>query len=154
MTSILGLTMEIKHSLGHANPALVADAFDLRQQVFTQEQGFPAEIDIDEYDDAALHVVLYLNQQPAAVLRCVLLDNGLIKVGRVAVQKSHRGKGLGREMMKFVQQYGTANQYQKIGLSAQHTAISFYQSLGYQTEGEMYDEDGMDHIFMSLSLNR
>ncbi|WP_374446767.1 GNAT family N-acetyltransferase [Providencia sp.] len=146
--------MEIKHSLGHANPALVVDAFDLRQQVFTQEQGFPAEIDVDEYDDAALHVVLYLNQQPAAVLRCVFLDDGLIKVGRVAVQKAHRGKGLGREMMKFVQQYGAENQYQKIGLSAQHTAIAFYQSLGYQTEGEMYDEDGMDHIFMSLSLNR
>ncbi|WP_275075927.1 GNAT family N-acetyltransferase [Providencia rettgeri] len=146
--------MEIKHSLGHENPALVVDAFDLRQQVFTQEQGFPAEIDVDEYDDAALHVVLYLNQQPAAVLRCVFLDDGLIKVGRVAVQKTHRGKGLGREMMKFVQQYGAENQHQKIGLSAQHTAIAFYQSLGYQTEGEMYDEDGMDHIFMSLSLNR
>ncbi|QXX82730.1 MULTISPECIES: GNAT family N-acetyltransferase [Providencia] len=146
--------MEIKHSLGHANPALVVDAFDLRQQVFTQEQGFPADIDVDEYDDAALHVVLYLNQQPAAVLRCVFLDDGLIKVGRVAVQKTHRGKGLGREMMKFVQQYGAENQHQKIGLSAQHTAIAFYQSLGYQTEGEMYDEDGMDHIFMSLSLNR
>lgn len=146
--------MEIKHSLGHANPALVVDAFDLRQQVFTQEQGFPADIDVDEYDDAALHVVLYLNQQPAAVLRCVFLDDGLIKVGRVAVQKTHRGKGLGREMMKFVQQYGAENQHQKIGLSAQYTAIAFYQSLGYQTEGEMYDEDGMDHIFMSLSLNR
>lgn len=146
--------MEIKHSLGHACPALVADAFELRQQVFTQEQGFPAEIDVDEYDDAALHVVLYLNQQPAAVLRCVFLDDGLIKVGRVAVQKAHRGKGLGRALMKFVQQYGNAHQYQKIGLSAQHTAIAFYQSLGYQTEGEMYDEDGMDHIFMSLSLNR
>lgn len=146
--------MEIKHSLGHANPALVADAFDLRQQVFTQEQGFPADIDVDEYDDTALHVVLYLNQQPAAVLRCVFMDAGLIKVGRVAVQKPHRGKGLGREMMKFVQQYGAENQYQKIGLSAQHTAITFYQSLGYKTEGEMYDEDGMDHIFMSLSLNR
>lgn len=66
--------MQIKHSIGYANPELLTDAFSLRQQVFTQEQGFPADIDVDEYDESALHVVLYLNDQPAAVLRCVLLE--------------------------------------------------------------------------------
>ncbi|QPE18362.1 GNAT family N-acetyltransferase [Providencia rettgeri] len=144
--------MQIKYSIGYANPELLTDAFNLRQQVFTQEQGFPADIDIDEYDESALHVVLYLEGQPAAVLRCVLLDDNLIKVGRVAVQKPHRGKGLGRELMKFVAQYGRSHHYRRIALSAQHTAIDFYHTLGYQTEGEMYDEEGMDHIYMTLSL--
>lgn len=144
--------MQIKYSIGYANPELLTDAFNLRQQVFTQEQGFPADIDVDEYDESALHVVLYLEGQPAAVLRCVLLDDNLIKVGRVAVQKPHRGKGLGRELMKFVEQYGRSHHYRRIALSAQHTAIDFYNTLGYQTEGEMYDEEGMDHIYMTLSL--
>ncbi|WP_285315917.1 GNAT family N-acetyltransferase [Providencia rettgeri] len=146
--------MQIKHSIGYANPELLTDAFNLRQQVFTQEQGFPADIDIDEYDESALHVVLYLNGQPTAVLRCVLLDDNLIKVGRVAVQKTHRGKGLGRELMTFVEQYGRSHHYSKITLSAQHTAINFYHTLGYQIEGEMYDEEGMDHIYMTLYLEQ
>ncbi|EPQ5229894.1 GNAT family N-acetyltransferase [Providencia huaxiensis] len=146
--------MQIKHSIGYANPELLTDAFNLRQQVFTQEQGFPADIDIDEYDESALHVVLYLNGQPTAVLRCVLLDDNLIKVGRVAVQKTHRGKGIGRELMTFVEQYGRSHHYSKITLSAQHTAINFYHTLGYQIEGEMYDEEGMDHIYMTLSLEQ
>ncbi|MBG5891948.1 GNAT family N-acetyltransferase [Providencia rettgeri] len=144
--------MQIKHSMGYTNPELLTDAFNLRQQVFTQEQGFPADIDVDEYDESALHVVLYLDGQPAAVLRCVLLEDNLIKVGRVAVQKSHRSKGLGRELMKFVEQYGRSHHYHKIALSAQYTVIDFYHTLGYQTEGEMYDEEGMDHIYMTLSL--
>lgn len=146
--------MQIKHSLGYANPSLITDAFELRQQVFTQEQGFPADIDVDEHDSSALHVVLYLDDKAAAVLRCMLLDENIIKVGRVAVQKNHRGNGLGRELMKFVEQYGRSHHYQQIGLSAQHTAIAFYTTLGYQTEGEMYDEDGMDHIYMTLSLEQ
>ncbi|GAB1439263.1 GNAT family N-acetyltransferase [Providencia sp.] len=145
--------MQIKYSLGQAIPELVTDAFDLRQQVFTHEQGFPADIDVDEYDNSALHVVLYLNDHPAAVLRCVLSEDiGLVKVGRVAVQKRHRGKGLGRELMKFVEQYAQQHHFKTIGLSAQHTAIAFYQTLGYQTVGEMYDEDGMDHIYMTFSI--
>ena len=144
--------MQIKHSHGYALPALVSHAFDIRQQIFTHEQGFPADIDIDADDDNALHVVLYLADEPAAVLRCLLFDEGLIKVGRVAVLKQYRGKGLGRELMKFVEQYGLENNYSAIGLSAQHTAIKFYHALGYQTQGEMYDEEGMDHIYMTLSL--
>lgn len=147
--------MQIKYSLGHAIPELVIDAFDLRQQVFTHEQGFPADIDVDEYDNSALHVVLYLNEHPVAVLRCLLFkDTGLVKVGRVAVQKRHRGKGLGRELMKFVEQYAQQHYFKTIGLSAQHTAIEFYRTLGYQTVGEMYDEDGMDHIYMTLAIEQ
>ena len=145
--------MQIKYNLGHSSPELVDDAFELRQQVFTHEQGFPAEIDIDEYDKHALHVVLYLEDTPAAVLRCILHSDGQIKVGRVAVLKQHRGKGLGRKLMRFVEQYAKEHQFHTIGLSAQHTAIVFYETLGYQTEGEMYDEDGMDHIYMVLPLS-
>ncbi|MCW2256113.1 putative GNAT family N-acyltransferase [Providencia alcalifaciens] len=144
--------MQIRYSLGYSSPELVKHAFELRQQVFTHEQGFPAEIDVDEYDDSALHVVLYLENTPAAVLRCILQNNALIKVGRVAVLKEHRGKGIGRELMKFVEFYGKEQQYQTIGLSSQHIAVAFYETLGYHTEGEKYNEEGMDHIYMVLSL--
>ncbi|WP_247606753.1 GNAT family N-acetyltransferase [Providencia rettgeri] len=86
--------MQIKYSLGHASPKLVEDAFDLRQQVFTHEQGFPADIDVDEYDDTALHVVLYLNQHPAAVLRCILFEEtGLVKVAVLRYKNSIEEKG-------------------------------------------------------------
>lgn len=149
----MGINMQIKYSLGHSSPELVDDAFELRQQVFTHEQGFPADIDVDEHDKHALHVVLYLEESPVAVLRCILRSDGLVKVGRVAVLKQHRGKGLGHKLMRFVEQYAREHQFQTIGLSAQNTAIVFYQALGYQTEGEMYDEDGMDHIYMVLPLS-
>ena len=145
--------MQIKYSIGYAIPELIEHAFELRQCVFTHEQGFPAEIDVDEYDNDALHAVLYLDNQPAAVLRCLLSADGLIKVGRVAVLKQFRGKGLGRELMKFVEQYAIEHQYKMIGLSAQHTAIHFYQNIGYHTQGEMYDEEGMDHIYMVRALS-
>lgn len=144
--------MQIRYSLGYSSPELVNHAFELRQQVFTHEQGFPAEIDVDEYDDSALHIVLYLENTPAAVLRCILQNDTLIKVGRVAVLKEYRGKGIGRELMKFVEFYGKEHQYKTIGLSSQHTAVAFYETLGYHTEGKIYDEEGMDHIYMVLSL--
>ncbi|EMF4673861.1 GNAT family N-acetyltransferase [Providencia stuartii] len=144
--------MQVRYSLGYTDPKIVNHALALRQQVFTHEQGFPAEIDVDVYDDDALHVVLYLENSPVAVLRCILQADKVIKVGRVAVLKQYRGKGFGRKLMKFVEQYAIENQFHAVGLSAQHTAIAFYETLGYHTQGEMYDEDGMDHIYMVLPL--
>lgn len=106
--------MQIKYSLGHASPKLVEDAFDLRQQVFTHEQGFPADIDVDEYDDTALHVVLYLNQHPAAVLRCILFEEtGLVKVVVLRYKNSIEEKGYTMNFMKFVEHYAQQHHFKK-----------------------------------------
>ncbi|AOM40944.1 GNAT family N-acetyltransferase [Xenorhabdus hominickii] len=145
--------MKIKHSIGRQNPELIQQAFAIRKQVFTDEQGFAEEIDIDEYDDIALHVVLFDDERPIGVLRAILKDNGMLKVGRVAVLKSHRGRGIGRQVMGFIADYGRQNSIATIGLSSQCHARPFYESLGYQAYGEIYLEDGEEHIFMTLDLS-
>ncbi|MCC8365461.1 GNAT family N-acetyltransferase [Xenorhabdus sp. PB61.4] len=144
--------MKIKHSLGRQDPELIQHAFNVRKYVFTDEQGFADEIDIDEYDDIALHVVVFDAENPIAVLRAVPQHNDMLKVGRVAVLKAYRGQGIGRLVMEFVENYARKNGVATIGLSSQCHAQPFYESLGYQTKGEIYMEDGAEHIFMELDL--
>ncbi|MBD2802203.1 GNAT family N-acetyltransferase [Xenorhabdus sp. M] len=144
--------MKIKYSVGRQDPDLIQQAFLIRQQVFTDEQGFVAEIDIDEYDDIALHVVIYDGDKPIGVLRAVPQDNNTLKVGRVAILKNYRGQGIGRKIMEFIDEYGRKNRISTIVLSSQCHAQPFYESLGYRTQGEVYLEDGAEHIFMTLNL--
>ncbi|MEQ1964245.1 GNAT family N-acetyltransferase [Xenorhabdus khoisanae] len=144
--------MKIKHSIGRQDLALIEQAFSIRKQVFTDEQGFDAEIDIDEYDDIALHVVIFDDEKPIGVLRAIPQDDNMLKVGRVAVLKDYRGQGIGRDVMKFIEDYGRKNKVTTIGLSSQCHARPFYESLGYQAQGEIYLEDGAEHIFMTLDL--
>ncbi|MBD2815877.1 GNAT family N-acetyltransferase [Xenorhabdus sp. Flor] len=144
--------MQIKYSIGRQNPELIQQAFDIRKQVFTDEQGFAADIDIDEYDDIALHVVTYDDEKPIAVLRAIASDNSMLKVGRVAVLKKYRGRGIGHKVMEFIEDYGRKNNIAAIGLSSQYHAKPFYESLGYQARGEIYLEEGAEHIFMILDL--
>ncbi|WP_237386662.1 GNAT family N-acetyltransferase [Xenorhabdus sp. Sc-CR9] len=144
--------MKIKHSLGRQNSEVIQQAFDIRKQVFTDEQGFAAEIDIDEYDDIALHVVIYDDEKPIGVLRAILMDNNMLKVGRVAILKGYRGRGIGRNIVEFIEDYGRKNNITTISLSSQCHAQPFYESLGYQAHGEIYLEEGAEHIFMTLDL--
>ncbi|WP_338803307.1 GNAT family N-acetyltransferase [Xenorhabdus griffiniae] len=144
--------MKIKYSIGRQNPELIQQAFAIRKQVFTDEQGFDAEIDIDEYDDIALHVVVFDSEKPIGVLRAIQKDNNMLKVGRVAVLRHYRGQGIGRKVMEFIKDFGRKNNIETIILSAQCHAQPFYESLGYQAQGEIYLEEGAEHIFMTLNL--
>ena len=76
--------------------------YDIRKAVFVEEQAVPLELEMDEYDDIALHFLLRgPDQTPLATAR--LLDkHGLAKIGRVAVVKEARGQRLGLMLMRFV----------------------------------------------------
>ncbi len=145
--------MEIKYSVGRESSEVIEQAFYIRQRVFTDEQGFAAEIDLDQYDDTALHMVLIDNKNPIAVLRAITQDNQKLKIGRVAVLKEYRGKGVGRILMDAIADYAREQNFSVLVLSAQYTAKAFYDSLGYKSQGEIYDEEGVDHIFMYLKLD-
>ena len=70
-------------------------------------------------------------------------------IGRVISAPSHRGKGLGREIMELAIRYceeiwGPG----PIRLGAQVYAKGFYESLGFVAEGEEYLEDDIPHVEM------
>jgi ElaA protein len=73
-------------------------------------------------------------------------------IGRVLCTKPARGKGMARELMQRAirschQAYGAG----PIRIGAQHYLEAFYQSLGFQTISDVYDEDGIAHVDMLLS---
>ena len=77
------------------------DAERLRLAVFVREQGVPREIEIDEFDPVARHVVLFngLNQ-PVATGRLVSDAPGVARIGRMAVDRSVRGGRWGRMVLE------------------------------------------------------
>lgn len=142
----------IKSSLGYENKEITEDAFEVRRTVFVEEQGFALEIEIDDEDKKALHIVGYLESVPVAVSRLILKNNEVIKIGRVAVKKSHRKQNLGKQIMDYIEHYAHSNHFKKLSLSSQYSAKSFYEKSGYQAIGEPYDEEGVKHILMEKQL--
>lgn len=136
------------------------DALWVRDIVFTQEQGFAAEIDHDALDQSAWHIVLYDQKESGAVkgdilgtLRFFLNDAGEYQIGRVAVVKSQRGRKLGQLLMKeALKKCAVLAESDRVVLHAQTHAKGFYEALGFKVEGEEYLEDGEPHITMRRTL--
>lgn len=129
----------------------IQDAYYVRDLVFTQEQGFPAEIDIDEYDKVAWQCILY--KDGAAIGTARLIPQGNVgKIGRVAILKEFRGLGLGFVVMEAIIAEAQRLAYESLNLSAQVYAVPFYEKLGFEVLGDEYLEDGEPHINMSRAL--
>lgn len=128
------------------------DALAIRKVVFVEEQQVPVELEIDELESETLHVMLYEKEKPVATARIYDLGDGLYKVQRVAVVKESRGQGAGRKVMEAVEEKVRALAGSKLTLGAQNTAIPFYESLGYQVEGDEFMDAGIPHHTMVKDL--
>jgi len=125
------------------------DALAIRKEVFIKEQQVPPKREIDTDEEQAIHFVLYDTQDtPVATVRFLDAGDSTVKVQRMAVAKSARKNGYGKIIMQEMENYIKKTNYQKITLGAQISARDFYHHLGYQEEGEIFWDAGIQHITM------
>ncbi|MGM0167241.1 hypothetical protein IGI39_002221 [Enterococcus sp. AZ135] len=129
------------------------DAVRIRQKVFVQEQGVPANLEIDENKAYCVHFVLYTeDKKAAATVRLLPLNDQLFKLQRMAVLKDYRGNSLGAEIIAEAESFARQQGFKTIELGAQLTAEKFYQKLGYLAYGEVFQDAGIDHVHMKKEL--
>ncbi len=125
-------------------------AFSLRFEVFVDEQQVPREIELDGDDARALHLLADEDGQPVGCARLLFEQDGTAHIGRLAVRRSCRGKGIGAAICRFAIAYGRDRGYRCFWLHAQCAAAGFYEKLGFLPEGDVFDEAGMPHIKMVI----
>lgn len=124
-------------------------AFAIRMRVFVKEQGVPAEIELDSDDDRAIHFLATCAERPVGTARVVMHHRGA-KIGRMAVLKSHRRRGVGTKLLKRAIATARRLSAQKIYLHAQVPVIGFYEAMGFRCVGRVFDEAGIPHRKMIL----
>lgn len=126
--------------------------FALRVEVFVDEQGVPKEIEIDEHEDDAVHILATFNGEPVGTSR-LLFKGETGKIGRFCVVKSQRGTGLGLMLLEAsIKELQTYDHLTRAYLSAQTYAVPFYAKGGFVAYGDEYMEAGIPHMDMERDL--
>ena len=132
---------------------LQALASPLRTEVFVHEQKVPAEMEWDSEDATAVHaVVLNRMGMVLATGRLLQAGGGVARIGRMAVKKQMRGSDLGRRVLQGLIDAATDRGDHQVILHAQCSAEGFYRRSGFMPHGAVFEEAGMAHIEMQLSL--
>ena len=125
-----------------------AQAAPIRLAVFVEEQGVPAELEMDEMDVQCIHALAFDGERAVATGR--LLPDG--HIGRMAVLKGFRGKGAGGALLAKLMEAAKSRGDREVLLSAQVHAVPFYQAYGFELFGEVYEEAGILHQKMRRKL--
>ena len=131
-------------------PFLLYDMLALREAIFVVEQSCLYQ-ELDGLDKQALHLLVLKGKQVIACVR-VLPPTGQevrVRIGRVAVSPQWRKRGLATVMMeKAIAKARLVYPSTGVFLDAQTYLKGFYQSLGFQSCGPEFLEDGIPHIPM------
>lgn len=135
--------------------ALQADAAPLRTAVFVDEQGVPVAMEWDADDATAMHAVSRNRLGvPVATGRLLASDQGVARIGRMAVTRLLRGGGFGREVLQALVAAAQARGDREVRLHAQRSAEGFYRRQGFVPHGDTFEEAGIPHVEMVLPLVR
>jgi predicted GNAT family N-acyltransferase len=142
--------VEVRWSRGRGE---IAGAFALREEVFYGEQGVPREEDLDGRDAGALHVVALDLATGGVVgtLRLLLAEHPA-KIGRVAVDRRWRRRGIASRMLALALERARREGCRQVRLAAQLQATAVYELAGFSVESEPFEEAGIPHVWMGRSL--
>ena len=129
----------------------IDEALELRRRVFVDEQGVTLAADQDGRDHEATHIVALDDGRIVGTCR-LLFDEGIARLGRMAVDPAMRGRGIGATILEVAEHESRAAGAERIRLHAQQSARSVYERGGFEVRGEEFMEEGIAHVTMEKPL--
>jgi predicted GNAT family N-acyltransferase len=127
----------------------------VRFAVFVREQGVPLELEMDAIDADPLRVihVMARDLQGATIATGrMVIETPIPRIGRMAVLRAWRGKGVGKAMLEFLCDYARDHGYRVARLNSQTHATPFYYKQGFLSHGSEFVEAGIPHLEMRRAL--
>ena len=126
----------------------------LRSEVFVVEQNC-VFLDLDNKDQYCDHLMGWRDNVLVGYSRIVPAGISYVEtsIGRIVSSPSARGTGVGRELLKeSIETLYMLHGKRVIRIGAQYYLKKFYESFGFVQKGEIYLEDGIEHIEMLLPI--
>ena len=121
----------------------------VRRAVFIEEQHVPEELEWDDVDERAYHVLATDDDGAAIGTGRLSLD---CQIGRMAVAREWRGRGVGAAILRTLVDFAVKEGCRVVRLHAQTHALGFYERHGFEAVGAEFEEAGIRHRAMELRL--
>lgn len=122
----------------------------VRRTVFIEEQAVPEAMEWETIDAECDWFVALDGGDLVGIAR--LTPQG--RIGRMAVLKNWRGKGIGSALLSLTIEQAKSRHLAQVELHAQSHAIGFYERFGFTADGAEFDEAGIPHRHMVLNLRK
>lgn len=127
------------------------DACQLRDVVLRRPLGMKLSLQDTKNDHLGIHLAGF----DADLLMCTAIlyqNDAVVKITQVAIDSAYQAQGIGRQLMAFAEVSAKNLSAVRCYCHARLTVKAFYQAIGYQPQGEIFEEIGIPHIVMQKCL--
>jgi predicted GNAT family N-acyltransferase len=121
--------------------------FVVRGIVFIGEQNTPYAEEIDDVELDAVHILGEKDGEPFASGRIRFIGE-YAKLERIAVRPEQRGHGYAHQLVEFMLEIARKHGFRKFKMHAQVYLDGFYRQHGFEVQGGIFQEAGIDHYLM------
>lgn len=126
---------------------------DLRDELLRKPLGMSLfDQDLGEEKDFIHLIGKNEEQELIAYLQFKKIEERRLKMQQVVVAEHAQGKGIGRRLVLFSEQFAIISGFSSIILHARESVIEFYERLDYVREGERFLEVTIPHFKASKRL--
>ena len=131
-------------------PEEMFEVLRIRNEVFIKEQNISIDLEVIEDNfEGTHHFLIKLKDKIIGTIRYRVTKEDEIKLERFALLKEYRGKGYGKDIFVYISEYlYKLYNPRKIYMHAMAYLRGFYEAIGYEVEGEIFKEAGIDHYTM------
>ena len=121
-------------------PGEFAEYFSFRWALLREPLGLPRGSERDSLEDAAFHIAAYDGPSVIGVGRLHIEADGTARIRYMAVHADYRHKGIGRSILRKLEQFAHDHQVRVCWLHARVGAVGFYKKNGYAACGACKSE--------------
>ncbi|MBS1623986.1 MAG: GNAT family N-acetyltransferase [Bacteroidetes bacterium] len=103
-------------------------------------------------DKADVHIGIFRGEEILATLTLTDSGRGSIQMRQVAVDDAEQGRGIGKALARYAEEYAKKEGFTIMHCHARAVAAPFYKALGYETIGAEFIEVGIKHYHMQKKL--
>jgi N-acetylglutamate synthase-like GNAT family acetyltransferase len=103
-------------------------------------------------EEDSFHLACWRDGKFTACLILKPLSGRQVRMRQLAIMTAEQGAGIGSALVAYAEGFARTHGYQEIVLHARHTAVGFYEKLGYQTVGAGFTEINIQHFLMRRAL--
>lgn len=128
------------------------DCVRLRDEVLRKPLGLSFSKEELLAEDQQVHLACYNSDELVACLALIIVDQSTLKMRQVAVKPHLQGMGYGKQLVHFSESFAKKNAFSRMMLHARKSAVPFYNRMGYNVDGNVFNEVGLPHFKMYKKL--
>ncbi len=132
--------------------ACAEDVKNIRETVFSREQGYPESKLFDEKENSADFLALFEGGKAVGCGRFYKESENAYHIDNIALSDTIRGKGLGRRLIAALIDECKKNGAVRVTVGAKSEAVGFYEKCGFKVIGEKFKDENFTRVPMAVDI--